>query len=175
MFCRARTRAGKVSVEGAETASGELNKKNPEAKVRVSRVPEVTRGNRRKMSPPGRGHRASHTGSPCAGERGPRRTRSERVQGMEESAPNTPSVTEERGFTGASLPKPHELVECFLRGDQGSGERAWVQAVVNSLDFSLTPPSVSVKVGSEGRELEIDLDRMRQIATSEQKEGGGVA
>ena len=83
---------------------------------------------------------------------------------MEESASKTPSVTEGRGFPKASLPKPHEHVECFRR-DQGSGERAWVQAVVILLDLRLTPPSVFVKVGSDGRKVETELDHVSKIAS----------
>ena len=136
------------------------------AQERVSREPEKTRGNRREMSPAARRRRVSGTLSPVGNERGRSNARSIPVQKPAEGVSEKSGVIgggSVEGFTAQSLPQPNEHVQCFNQG-------SWVQATVVSLDHSLQPPGVSVRVGPGERVVDTELERLRRSSPAV---GGG--
>jgi hypothetical protein len=112
------------------------------------------RGNKRSLSPAAKGKSGSGIKSVSKDGRG------------RSSTSLDPVNMEEEGFTAESLPLPHDHVQ-YRSTDQATGVVSWLEAVVESVDHSLSPPTVMLLIleeGSLGRPRETELDHLRKFS-----------
>jgi hypothetical protein len=141
------------SLQGAVQPQGPTGLAPPD----VSRQQEVMRGNRRSPSPVAKGRRGSGNNSVTGNGRG------------RSSTSLDPVIMEEEGFTAESPPMPHDHVQ-YRSTDQVTGVVSWLDAVVESVDHSLSPPTVMLLIleeGSLGRPRETELDHLRKSSPSD--------